>query len=221
MKQRSLKGLMLLLLVSVFGGNSLFAQSVTVTGTITDSDGLPMVGVGVMVKDEVRGVISGLDGTYSINVTPAHTLQFSLLGYETQEILVGNQKVIDVVLLPKTDNLDEVTVVAFAKQKKESVIASVSSITPSSLRVPSSNLTTALAGKVSGIISYQVSGEPGQDNAQFFVRGISSFGASAKKDPLILIDNIEMSSSDLARLTTDDIASFSVMKDATAAVSRP
>jgi len=217
MKQRSLKGLMLLLLVSVFGGNSLFAQSVTVTGTITDSDGLPMVGVGVMVKDEVRGVISGLDGTYSINVTPAHTLQFSLLGYETQEILVGSQKVIDVVLLPKTDNLDEVTVVAFAKQKKESVIASVSSITPSSLRVPSSNLTTALAGKVSGIISYQVSGEPGQDNAQFFVRGISSFGASAKKDPLILIDNIEMSSSDLARLTTDDIASFSVMKDATAA----
>ena len=74
-----------------------------------------------------------------------------------------------------------------------------------------------MAGRVSGVISYQVSGEPGQDNAQFFVRGISSFGASAKKDPLILIDNIEMSSSDLARLTTDDIASFSVRKDATAA----
>ena len=135
MKQRSLKGLMCLLLFFAFGGSSLFAQNVTVSGTITDSEGLPMVGVGVMVKDEVRGVISGLDGKYSIDVTPAHILQFSLLGYETQEIPVGNQKVINVVLLPKTDNLDEVTVVAFAKQKKESVIASVSSITPSSLRV--------------------------------------------------------------------------------------
>ena len=84
------------------------------------------------------------------------------------------------------------------------------------LRVPSSNLTTALAGRVAGLISFQPSGEPGQDNANFFIRGITTFGADAKKDPLILIDGIELTTDDLARLNTDDIAAFSIMKDATA-----
>lgn len=195
----------------------LFAQKRTVSGHITDFEGEPLAGVGVLVKDEGRGVITGMDGSYVIDVKPENVLEFSLLGYKTQEIVVKDKKVLDVVMQLKTDELDEVTVVAFAKQKKESLIASVFTINPKELKVPSSNLTTALAGRVSGIISYQVSGEPGQDNARFFIRGISSFGASAKKDPLILIDNIEMSSGDLARLTTDDIASFSVMKDAAAA----
>lgn len=194
-----------------------YAQPQTVKGNVTDTNGDPIPGAGILVKGEARGVITGLDGAFSIDVTENETLEFSALGYVTKEVTVGKQAVINVVLSSKTDELDEVTVVAFAKQKKESVIASIATVNPQSLKVPSSNLTTALAGKVSGIISYQVSGEPGQDNAQFFVRGISSFGASAKKDPLILIDNIEMSSNDLARLTTDDIASFSVMKDATAA----
>jgi len=193
------------------------AQKKTVSGHVTDTEGIPMVGVGVLVKGEGRGVISGQDGSWSIQVSPENVLEFSLLGFQTQEIVVGDRTIIDVKLELKANELDDVTVVAFAKQKKESIIASVSAVNPKELKIPSSNLTTALAGRVSGVISYQVSGEPGQDNAQFFVRGISSFGASAKKDPLILIDNIEMSSSDLARLTTDDIASFSVMKDATAA----
>lgn len=193
------------------------AQKRTVSGHVTDTEGVPMVGVGILVKGEGRGVISGQDGSWSISVSPENVLEFSLLGFQTQEITVGDKTVIDVRLELKANELDDVTVVAFAKQKKESIIASVSAVNPKELKIPSSNLTTALAGRVSGVISYQVSGEPGQDNAQFFVRGISSFGASAKKDPLILIDNIEMSSSDLARLTTDDIASFSVMKDATAA----
>ena len=117
---------------------------------------------------------------------------------------------------PKTDELDEVTVVAFAKQKKESVVASITTVKPAELRVPSSNLTTALAGRVAGLISFQPSGEPGQDNANFFIRGITTFGADAKKDPLILIDGIELTTDDLARLNTDDIAAFSIMKDATA-----
>ena len=81
--------------------------------------------------------------------------------------------------------------------------------------VPSSNLTTALAGRMSGIISYQRSGEPGQDNADFFVRGVTTFG-TGKADPLILIDGVEFTSQDLARLNVDDIASFSIMKDANA-----
>lgn len=111
--------------------------------------------------------------------------------------------------------LEEVTVVAFAKQKKESVLGAVSTIKPAELKVPSSNLTAGFAGKLSGVIAYQRSGEPGQDNAEFFVRGVTTFG-TGKADPLILIDNVELSSNDLARLNPDDIESFSILKDATA-----
>jgi len=217
MRTRSLFKGFLLIFALCLAFASASAQTRTVKGKITDTSGEALPGVGVMVQGQARGVITGLDGSYSIDVAATDVLEYSTIGYETQTVTVGGQTVINVVLATKSSELDEVTVVAFAKQKKESVIASISTVNPETLKVPSSNLTTALAGKVSGIISYQVSGEPGQDNAQFFVRGISSFGASAKKDPLILIDNIEMSANDLARLTTDDIASFSVMKDATAA----
>jgi TonB-linked SusC/RagA family outer membrane protein len=129
---------------------------------------------------------------------------------------VGEQTRINVTLTPNVNELDEVTVVAFSQQKKESVLASITTVKPAELKVPSSNLTTAFSGRVAGLISYQQSGEPGQDNANFFIRGITSFGADAKKDPLILIDGIELTSDDLARLNTDDIQSFSIMKDATA-----
>ena len=80
--------------------------------------------------------------------------------------------------------MEEVTVVAFAKQKKESVVSAITTVKPTELKIPSSNLTTAFAGRVAGLISYQTSGEPGQDNANFFIRGITTFGAEAKKDPL-------------------------------------
>ena len=195
----------------------LAAQNRMVSGQVLNDQQQPMPGTSVTVKGETRGVISDREGRFAIEVAPTDVLVFEFLGYDTQEILVGTQRSLNVFLRPKADELEEVTVVAFSKQKKESVIASVSTVKASELKVPSSNLTTALAGRAAGIISYQVSGEPGQDNAQFFIRGISSFGASAKKDPLILIDNNESSSDDLARLTPDDIASFSVMKDATAA----
>lgn len=105
------------------------------------------------------------------------------------------------------------TVVAFAKQKKESVIGSIQTVKPAELKTPSSNLTTSLAGRMAGVIAYQRSGEPGKDNANFFIRGVTTFGY--KKDPLILLDNVEVSSDDLARVQPDDIASFSVLKDAT------
>jgi len=133
---------------------------------------------------------------------------------ESQIIDVGNQTIIDVNMEPKTEELEDVTVVAFARQKKESVLASIETVKPEDLRIPASNLTAALAGRMSGIISYQRSGEPGQDNAEFFIRGVTTFGY--KKDPLILIDGIELSTNDLSRMHPDDIAAFSIMKDATA-----
>ena len=192
----------------------MFAQNVTVKGKVVDEQDKPLPGVTVTVVGSTRGVITDVEGIYAIDVKQTDRLLFSFVGLESQTILVGNQRILDVTLKEKIDELEEVTVVAFATQKKESVIGSITTINPTELKVPSSNLTTAIAGRIAGVISYQRSGEPGQDNADFFIRGVTSFGY--KKDPLILIDGIESSSTDLARLQTDDIASFSIMKDATA-----
>ncbi len=188
-------------------------QNDRIKGKVTDQEGRPLPGVTITIVGTTRGVITDTDGTYSIEAGSGDKLVFSFIGMESQIIDVGSQSVIHVKLLEKTQELEDVTVVAFGKQKRESVIGSVSTVKPAELKVPSSNLTTALAGRVGGIISYQRSGEPGQDNADFFIRGVTTFGY--KVDPLILIDNVEVSSTDLARLEVDDIASFSIMKDAT------
>ncbi|HEY3389608.1 MAG TPA: TonB-dependent receptor, partial [Prolixibacteraceae bacterium] len=185
-----------------------------ITGTVSDEKGQPIPGVTVIIEGTTKGVISDTDGNYSIEAEAANTLVFSFVGYTSQSFKVGDKKIIHVVLSETTQDLEDVTVVAFAKQKKNSVMASITTIKPAELKVASSNLTTALAGRMSGIISYQRSGEPGQDNAQFFVRGVTTMGF--KKDPLILIDGMELTSTDLARLQPDDIASFSIMKDAAA-----
>jgi TonB-linked SusC/RagA family outer membrane protein len=186
----------------------------TVTGVVTDETGDPLPGVTVVVKTSTRGVITGLDGKFAVSVAADDILVFSYLGMKTQEVAVDARSEYSVQLRPQENELEEAVVVAFATQKKESVISAVTTVSPKELKVPSSNLTTALAGRMSGLIAYQQSGEPGNDNAQFFIRGVTTFGY--KKDPLILIDNIELTSDDLARLNVDDIAQFSIMKDATA-----
>lgn len=188
---------------------------VKITGVVKDETGETLPGVAVQIEGSPRGVTTDIDGSFSIEVKPTDKLTFSYLGMEPQTHPVGKQRTFNVVLKTKVDELEEVTVVAFAKQKKESVLASITTVKPSELKVPSSNLTTALAGRMAGIISYQRSGEPGQDNADFFVRGVTTFG-TGKADPLILIDGVEFSSQDLSRLNVDDIASFSIMKDANA-----
>jgi TonB-linked SusC/RagA family outer membrane protein len=189
-------------------------QQNIIKGKITDKEGKPLPGVTITVVGTTRGVITDNDGVYSIEANPNDKLVFSFIGMESQIIDVGNQLTINVEMVEKVDELEEVTVVAFGKQRKESVVASISSVKPTDLKIPSSNLTTALAGRISGLISYQRSGEPGEDFAEFFIRGITTFGY--KKDPLILIDNNEVTSRELSVLNTDDIASFSIMKDATA-----
>ena len=140
-------------------------------------------------------------------------LIFSYVGFITKKVDPKDNN-LEVILEEDLLGLDEVTVVAYGTQKKASVIAAVTSINPEELRVPTSNLTSSIAGRVAGVISYQRSGEPGRDNAEFFIRGVSTFGYA--RSPLILIDGIETTSTDLARLQPDDIASFSIMKDATA-----
>ena len=192
-------------------------QQRVVKGVVVDVQGLPLPGVTVLLKGTTLGASTDMDGKFTLSAFPNQELEVSYLGYQNARIKVTDKSTYVIRMKPKIDELEEVTVVAFAKQKKESVIASVSTIKPAELKVPSSNLTTALAGRMSGIISYQTSGEPGKDNAQFFVRGVTTFEGETRANPLILIDGIEMGTDDLARLQTDDIASFSVMKDATAA----
>lgn len=186
-----------------------------VKGIVRDSLGvLPNVTITVKNNSKI-GTTTDPNGRFIIIVPEKETtLVFQMVGYEPQEVSIENNTNIDLILKASAGVLDDVVVVAFGKQRKQDVIGAVSSVNPSDLKIPSSNLTTALAGQISGMIAYQRSGEPGADNADFFIRGVTTFGY--KKDPLILIDGIEVSGRDLARLQPDDIASFSILKDATA-----
>lgn len=185
-----------------------------VKGTVRDTTGV-LPGTSVTIKGTKIGTTTDQNGKYILDVSNDNAvLVFSMVGFESQEVMVKGREVIDVMMVASDKGLDEVVVVAFGKQKKTDMVGSITSIKPADLKVPSSNLTTALAGKAAGVIAYQRSGEPGQDNAEFFIRGVTSFGY--KKDPLILIDGIEVSTTDMARLQADDISSFSIMKDATA-----
>ena len=168
-----------------------------------------------MIEGTTSGMMVEADGSFALRAAEGQNLVVGMLGYESRTVRVTDREEYLVVLRESATELEEVTVVAFSKQKKESIISSVSTIRPSELKVPSSNLTTVLGGRIAGIISQQISGEPGRDNADFFVRGMTTFNSNAR-GPLILIDNVELSSNDLARLQPDDIASFSILKDATA-----
>lgn len=185
-----------------------------VRGTVTDSTGA-LPGVVLTVKGQPNiGAATDLNGKYILVVPENATLVFRMVGFKTQEIRLAGQEVINVRMRPDAAQLGEVVVMAFGETRgANEVVGSITSINPSQLKVPTSNLTTTLAGRAAGVIAYQRSGEPGEDNADFFIRGVTTFGY--KKNPLILIDGVELSTTDLARLRPDDIASFSIMKDAT------
>lgn len=190
-----------------------------IKGVVLDNNNEPIIGATVLVTGTNIGAATDLDGNFTLNVPAnAKSIEVSYIGYEKKVISFSPNKLNDFRVINLSDGgvaLDDITVVAFAKQKKESVLGSVSTIKPSELKTTSSNLTTGFAGKLAGVVAYQRSGEPGQDNAEFFIRGVTTFG-TGKANPLILIDNVELTSSDLSRLNPDDIASFSILKDATA-----
>lgn len=191
-------------------------KGIMITGQVTDAfNDAPIPGANVVIAGTSIGTATNLNGVYELLVNEGNELVFSFIGYEPQTVKVGQSKVINVRLTEITEMLEEAVVVAFGKQAKESVISSITTINTKDLKVPSSNLTTALAGKMAGLISYQTTGAPGEEDGQFFVRSVTSFGSGLTK-PLILIDNIEMTSKDLSRLNPDDIASFSILKDASA-----
>lgn len=206
---------LIFLLATLLLSQLTFAQASLVKGQVVDKEGNPLPGVSVLQLGSTNGTITSIDGKYAIsNLNENDSLRFSYVGFNNQVIKVGKQTIINVVLLESASALEEVQVVAFQTQKKNSVIGSINTVNPTELKIAPTNLTNALAGKIAGVISYQRSGEPGQDNAEFFIRGVTSFGYA--NSPLILIDGLEVTTTDLARMEPDNIASFSIMKDATA-----
>lgn len=178
---------------------------------IFGEENAPAVGVNVWLKNSANGVITDIDGNFSITITEqGGVLVFSSIGMKSQEVVIGNQTTIDIALYPDTEMLDDVVVVAYGQQKKESVIGAITTVDISKLKTPNSKVSNLLAGRVPGIISMTRSGEPGA-GTDFFIRGISSFGASKK--PLVLVDGVERP---LDLVDPEDIESFSMLKDATA-----
>ncbi len=211
MKIKTNKYILLLLFIVGLSG---YSQKVLISGKVVDEQGVPLPGVTVLEKATANGTSTDFDGKYVIDIDINKILVFSYVGFNSQEIIVSDESTINVILKENLEALDEVQVVAFSKQKKSSVIGSVTTVKASELKQPSTNLTNSFAGRIAGMISYQRSGEPGQDNAEFFIRGVTTFGY--KNNPLILIDGLQVEPSDLARIEPDNIASFSIMKDATA-----
>ena len=211
--RRILRFALLCLLLCPLGGVALGQGRVTVTGTVVDESNVPVIGAGVLVKNTVNGVLTDLDGNYTIRLdNPNVVLVFSYLGYATQEISVGGRTEINVQLQPDSDQLEEVVVVGYGVQKKESVVGAISTVVVDNLKVPSAQLSTSLAGQLAGVVAMTRSGEPGKNGAaDFYIRGVSSF--TGNSNPLVLVDGIER---DLDLVDTDDIESFSILKDASA-----
>ena len=186
-----------------------------VVGNVTDERGEPLIGVSIfMKKDSTVNAITDMNGAYSISVPDKYAeLSFRYIGFVPKEEKVDNRKVINVTMIEDVGQLDEVVVVAYGAQKKESVVGSITTIEPAKLNVSTSrSLSNNLAGNVTGIIGVQRSGEPGYDNSSFWIRGISTF-QEVGKDPLVLVDGIERS---LDNIDVEEIESFSVLKDAAA-----
>jgi TonB-linked SusC/RagA family outer membrane protein len=197
--------------------SGIFAQTKTITGQVKDANdnNSPLSGVAVQVKNTSIGTATGELGEFSINARASDTLVFSILGKKAVTRFVGQNSAFEIEMYDEEAELGEVVLVAFGTQTKESLVSSITSVKPSELRVASQNLTSSFAGRIPGMISYQISGEPGDDLARFFIRGVTTFGYTAT--PLILIDGFESTSYELARLQVDDIESFSILKDASAA----
>ena len=192
---------------------------VDVRGRVVDEKGNPIPGASVIVYGTTQGVATDMDGHYALRMQPDGVIQVSFVGYKTMTEPLNGRTRVNITLNPTSENIEEVQVVAFGTQKKESVVGSISTIRPMDLKSSSSDLTTQLAGKIAGIIGWQTGGLPGalteeEMNTKFYIRGISS--SSGVSEPLVLIDGVESSRLDLARMAPEDIESFSVLKDASA-----
>ena len=184
-------------------------------GYVGDENGEPVIGATVLESGTQNGVITDVDGIFTIQLAKNASLTISYVGYQKKTVVVKDKKFISVNLTPdRSMMLDEVVVVGFGKQKKESLVGAVQAVKPEDLKMTSSNLSTSFAGNVPGIIAVQTQGEPGSDEAKFYIRGISTFGSNTS--PLIILDGVEINATMMNNIPPESIASFSVLKDATA-----
>lgn len=189
-------------------------ETLKVSGRVVDDNGDVLIGVTIQEVGTNNIVVTDINGHYDMyNIaSPFSVLRFSYVGFVPQDIKVGNQKTITVKMITDAKGLEEVVVVGYGSQKRESVIGAIATVKPTTLQINQTrSLSNALAGQIAGVIAVQRSGEPGYDNSDFWIRGISTFGANSK--PLILVDGIER---ELNNISSEEIASFSVLKDATA-----
>jgi len=193
----------------------LISEQSSVSGKVTDNEGLPLPGVTIVVKGTTQGTITDVDGNYTLTNVPSNaTLVFSFVGMRTQEIVVGNQTSINVTLIADVIGIEEVVAVGYGTQKRVNLTGSVASVSTEQLE--SRNVTKSsllLQGAMSGIQVRQSSGNPTEDGASLLIRGQGTF-SGAGNSPLILVDGIE---SGIDNLDPDDIASVSILKDAASA----
>ena len=193
-----------------------FAQQKTIKGTVVDATGEPLIGVNVSVKGTTIGIITDIDGNYTLEGPSKSTIVFSYSGYQAQEVPVGNQSTINVTLKEDTQKLEEVVVVGYGTQKKVTVTGSVASVSGEELKAsPTTNLSNGMVGRMPGVIGFQKSDEPGGGGTTIRVRGTNSLGSN---DPLVVIDGIPDRDGGFNRLNPTEIESISVLKDASAAI---
>ncbi|MBN2659733.1 MAG: SusC/RagA family TonB-linked outer membrane protein, partial [Tannerellaceae bacterium] len=214
-----LKSLTIITLILFFYGGSITAQEskkeskLTISGIIHDEFGETMPSVNVYLKDRPgMGIVSDIDGKFSISAAKNDIIIFSFIGYNNQEfVATKNVNDLDIKLIPSSEMLEETVIVGMGTQRKVSVVGAIASVDVGELQVPATSMNNILGGRVPGVISVQNSGEPGKNIAEFWVRGIGTFGASS--GALVLIDGLE---GVLSQVDPADIESFSILKDASA-----
>ncbi len=206
--------ILLVLMLLGFTNFNLFAQE-KVSGRVSDKNGNLLPGVSILQKGTTNGISSDFDGNYVITLKPGEKiLIFSYLGFKTLEVPVNNQKVINAILNEESESLDEIVIVGYGTQKKESVVGAISQVKGADLMERTAgiaNMEEALQGNIPGVTAIQGSGVPGQNNMKIFVRGRSSWNGEG--GPLVLVDGIKRSMSDI---DMNDVENISVLKDASA-----
>ena len=191
------------------------AQQHSISGTVNDVQGSPVIGASVVIKGTTMGTVTDMDGKFQLEAEPSQTIEVSFIGYQTVSLPVGNQTSFQIIMKEDTETLDEVVVVGYATQKKVNLTGSVSSVSAKDIRdIPVANTTTLLQGRLPGLVLTQNGAQAGNDNPEIRIRGVGTFG---NNNPMVLIDGVEGSIGQIAEIPSADIESISVLKDAASA----